>query len=365
MSGRSSSHLLTDKQRVAKTLIGDPDVLAYKFDLNTEEVLFLRVTRDEMRRVSALKREYIDPNRKLVGVPIAELANLLDSEPRSTSNSRPRFIFHTAFCASTFLARCLDIDGITVCLREPQILLDAANAKRLLWRSKSTNLDYRHLPKLALALLQRHAIRSEKLIIKPINSVNNIIVELIRASGSAPALMLYTDARTFVLSTLRKGEGGKQTVRSMFDLIRCDFPQLLNLQVTQTIHMTDLRVAMTLWRLQLEQAKFMLQQFSTDKVIASLYGERLIESPLEALQAANRFLQLGISSKRIEDIAGGDVRFKDAKNPQETFSKQERDRHYETLETFYGADLTDGLEWLIRNNPDTKLYPDLGAPLQF
>jgi len=51
----------------------------------------------------------------------------------------PRFIFHTAFCA-TFLSRCLDVEGVSINLREPQILLDAANAKRLQWRSNTTGL---------------------------------------------------------------------------------------------------------------------------------------------------------------------------------------------------------------------------------
>ena len=349
---------------IAKDFINDPSFLAYKFDFETESIAFLPIERDEIRRVKSLKRDYIDPSRQLTEVPLSELVELLDSPNHDLINNPPRFIFHTAFCASTFLSRCLDVDGVSISLREPQLLLDAANAKRLQWQSKSTGLDYRHLPKLALVLLQKHATASEKLIIKPINSVNNIIPELLQVTGSGRSLMVYTDARNFVLSTLSKGEGGKQTIRSMFDLLRCDFQHLSNLQLTHTIHMTDLRVIMTLWRLQIEQAEKALQLYSRDNVMASLYGEKLIRNPLEALQAVNKLLELGISTEQISAIANSDDRRNDAKNEGQKFSLEKRKELYDRLEGFYGDDLNDGLQWLIRNNPGTKLHPELSGALQ-
>jgi len=355
--------LTTDKQVIAKDLINDSNFLAYNFNFDTENITFLPIERDEIRQASSLNREQINSSGRPIEVPLVEIVELLNSPHQALIDNPPRFIFHTAFCASTFLSRCLDVEGVSVSLREPQLLLDAANAKRLQWRSKTTSLDFHHLPELALRLLQKHALASEKLIIKPINSVNNIIPELLQITGSGKSLMLYTDVRNFVLSTLKKGEGGKQTVRSMFDLLRCDFEHLSNLQLTHTIHMTDLRIIMTLWRLQLEQAEKVLQEFSPGNVMASLYGEKLVQEPLETLQAANQFLELGISSEQIHAIANSDSRFIDAKNKGKEFSVQEREAQYQRLESFYGDDLDDGLEWLIRNNPGTKLFPEPSGAL--
>ncbi|HNP63664.1 MAG TPA: hypothetical protein PKH39_06970 [Woeseiaceae bacterium] len=340
-------------------LLNDPGFLAYKLNFETENVEFLPVDRDEIRKVPSLKRGSFDTARTLQAVPLAKVAALLDSPDPGPTGAAPRFIFHTAYCASTFLSRCLDVDGVSVSLREPQIMLDAANAKRLQWRSRSTELNFSHLPELAVKLLRKHATETEKLVIKPINCVNNIIPELLKASDSSRSLMLFTDARNFVLSTLRKGEGGKQTVRSMFDLLRCDFAHLANLQLTHTIHMTDLRVIMTLWRLQIEQAKAALEGFSTSNEMASLYGESLIRQPLEALRAVNEYLQLGLSPQQIDDVIASDRRFIDAKNADERFSVEQREERYRELETFYGSDLDDGLQWLLRNNPGTQLRPEL------
>lgn len=355
---------MVDSLVVTEDLINDSNYLAYKFNFETECLSFLAINRDEIRQVSSLKQSEIDSNRPFIDVPLAQVAAVLDSADQSLSDNPPRFIFHTAYCGSTFLSRCLDVDGVSISLREPQILLDAANAKRLQWQSQSTRLNYRHLPKLFLALLQKHAEPSEKLIIKPINSVNNIIPELMQLTGSGPALMLYTDARNFVLSTLKKGEGGKQTIRSMFDLLRCDFEHLSNLQLTHTIHMTDLRIIMTLWRLQLEQAEQALLLFAPKSALASLYGEELIINPGKSLQACNRFLKLGISSEQIDAIANSDDRFIDAKNRNERFGVQERKALYKRLESFYGDDLNDGLQWLVRNNAGTQLIPKLSGALR-
>lgn len=352
----------TDKT-IVRDLINSENHLAYRFNFNTENVEFLPVERSEIRRVSALKLEYIDASRQLIPVPLAELASLVDSPDPSLFENPPRFIFHTAFCASTFLSRCLDVEGISIGLREPQILLDAANAKRLQWRSKTTRLNYTDLPKLALLLLRKHARPSEKLIIKPINSVNNIIPELLQITGSPKALMLYTDARNFLLSTLRKGEGGKHVIRAMFDLLRCDFPHLENLSLSAMLHMTDLNIILTLWRLQIEQAENVLQQFVPKSVMASLYGEYLIKNPLQTLQAANQFLDLDISPEQMNDIVDSDSRHEDAKSEGERFSLSKRQETYKKLEDFYGVDLDNGLQWMMRNNPHIKLNPDLSGAL--
>ncbi len=348
---------------MANDPIYDPAFLAYKFNFETENVEFLPIDRRAIREAASLNRDSLGGTRQTIAVPLAEFVSLLDNADNTLRKESLRFIYHTAFCASTFLSRALEVEGVSVSLREPQLLLDAANAKRLQWRSRTTKLDFRHLPKLALLLLQKHADSNETLIIKPMNCVNNIVTELQQISGSARSLLLYSDARNFILSTLKKGEGGKQTVRSMFDLLRCDFPHLAGLQLTHALQMTDLRVAMTLWRLHIEQAEALLQQFAPHNSMASLYGENLVADPAPALRASFRFLDLGASEEQIDAAARSDARSIDAKNPEKSFSLQKRAQAYQMLEKYFGGDIDDGLQWLVRNNPGTALMPKLGGTL--
>ena len=347
----------------ARELINSPDYLAYKINLETENIEFLAVNQQLIRQASFLRRDTIAPDQALIVVPLAEFVPQFDTLNQSIANNPPRFIFHTAYCASTFLSKSLDVEGRSVGLREPQILLDAANAKRLRWKSTTTSLDFTKLPELALGLLQKHAKAHEKLVIKPINSVNNIIPELLQASPSSRSIVLYTDVKNFLCSTLAKGEHGRQRTRAMFDLLRCDFPQLANLRLSDVIRMSDLKLILTFWRLQIEQAQKMLIDFGSDTKIVSLYAEKLINDVSTALPIISEHLQLGISASKMQQIAISDERLRDAKNPQQQFSVQKRAENFHKITDFYAADLENGYHWMTQNNPAVALYPKLGNAL--
>lgn len=345
-----------------KNIIDDPAYLAYKFDFATESVEFIPLTDGDLSRATWLTRDALSDAGSSVFVSLVDVLKSINSQSIQ-ANKPPKFIFHTAYCGSTFLSRCLAVDGVSVSLREPQLLLDAANAKRLQWHSQTCNFDFRHLPALALRLLSKHAEPHETLVIKPVNSVNNISAELLYASGSNKALMLYTDARNFLLSTLKKGEEAKQRQRSMFDLLRCDFPHLSQLGLSDAIHLSDLKISLTLWRLQLEQAEQLLTTPLPNVELRSVYAETLISNPKHALIKANEFLELGISTEAINEIASGELSKRDAKNSDTNFSVSKREAAYQKIEEFYGNDLINGYEWMTKNNPATSLEPVLSYSL--
>lgn len=346
-----------------KQLINDPSYLAYRLDFAAESIEFVSLADDDLVRATWLNREFLSENATVIPVPLVDVVRSINTMPLSPRKA-PRYIFHTAYCASTFLSRCLDVKGISVSLREPQILLDAANAKRLQWHSQTSNIDFRHLPALAVRLLHKHAEPNETLVIKPVNSVNNIIPELLQVSGATKSMMLYTDARNFLLSTLKKGEAAKQRQRAMFDLIRCDFPHLSQLGLSDVIRLSDLKISLTLWRLQLEQAEQGLIHFSPKGMMSSLYAEELINRPNEVLQTVNQFLGLGIANDRVKEIAHSDLTSRDAKDASSRFSVKKREDGYRKIEGFYRTDLDNGYKWLTTNNPSTSLTPTLSGALK-
>lgn len=342
-------------------IIDDPQYLAYRLDLDKEFIEFLPISNEEINSVAWLRRSAIDQSRHVVTISLAEIQAYLVDNQRSFS--APFYIFHTAYCASTYLSRCLGESDNVVSLREPQILLDAANAKRLRWKSRTTKLTYSDLPELTLRLLRKHAQREQSLVIKPINSVNNIIPELFHAVPDSKAILLYTDARNFLLSALKKGEPARQTLRAMFDLLRCDFPHLTNLRISDAIHMSDLKLILTLWRLQIEQAETVIRQPFSDGRLLSLHAEQIINHSSQAVLAAGDFFGLGLDKKRVKEISSGEISQRDAKEPQKKFSIEKRASVYAEIERFYGEDLSNGLQWLNANNPKIGLEPQLSAPL--
>jgi len=149
----------------------------------------------------------------------------------------------------------------------------------------------------------------------------------------------------------------------MFDLLRCDFEHLANLSLSAMLHMTDLNIILTFWRLQIEQAEKALQNYAPKNVMASLYGEKLTQNPTETLLTVNQFLGLGISSEQIDELVSSDSRFDDAKSTGQRFSLQKRDETYQKLKRFYGDDLENGFKWMLRNNPGTRLHPNVTGAL--
>jgi len=349
-----------------KDVIFDPNYLAYKFNFNSECVEFLPISSELLRGHSFLRADALRLNAgsSMVSVPLSSLVELVEVEAQQLRMRPPRFIFHTAFCGSTFLSRCLEDEEATISLREPQLLLDAANAKRLNWNSNTTSLNHTHLPKLALILLQKHATDAKRLIIKPVNSINNIIPELLIETGPTKSLVLYTDARNFLLSTMNKGEAGRQTIRAMFDLIRCDFPHLAHLGLSDVIHMSDLKIIMTLWRLQIEQIEQVLAIQEALSQIKSLYAEDLIENPSTVVLKANQYLDTGVSEESLQALFASDLFSTDAKQPNKGFSLEQRNEEYSAIEAFFGEDIQKGFQWLVKNNPNVSLQPILTNTLE-
>lgn len=348
---------------IFEQVINNPNYLAYKFNFNNESIEFIPIDDKQIRRVSFLRQKAIGLEKKFVSIPLSDFVELISTQQNPLVENPPCFIFHTGFCASTFLSRCLDVPGQTISLREPQLLSDSANAKRIKWKSNTTNFDYRDLVKLAILLLQKHAQENERLIIKPINSVNNIIPEILEVCSSSKAVMLHTDVRGFLLSSLKKGEAGKQTTRSMFDLIRCDFPHLDNLSLSNVIHMSDIKIILTLWRLQIEQAESVLKKYSNKKMMVSIYGETIISNPSGTLNAVNVFLDLGFSTDKINEIINSDSLNVDAKDINQKFSVQQRNALLSQVEEFYGVDISNGINWMLKNNPSCSAIPKLSGQL--
>ncbi len=114
-----------------------------------------------------------------------------------------RWIFHTAFCGSTLLARMCDVPGKVLCLREPQVLVDLDS-----WRSRigdgesalfstATAVVIGHLAKLRLA--------DETLLIKPSNWINGALDDFLQPARGDRAMVITSDPAAFLVAVLRGG----------------------------------------------------------------------------------------------------------------------------------------------------------------
>ena len=164
------------------SVIGDGRWLAHRYDEAADAIQFRRLARDDHRRATFLTDAEIG-DAPLTVAPRSEcLAQVAAIAPPT-----PRFIFHSAYCCSTMLARAFDLPGAAMGLKEPQILNDAIGLRLRDGdpRQVAAALDA------GLHLLARPLGAGEVNVIKPSNIVNPLIPAILALRPDARALLLH------------------------------------------------------------------------------------------------------------------------------------------------------------------------------
>src|SRR5690242_17408830 len=114
-----TSAAMAPKLPALPQLIDDGQWLAHRYDETHDAVQFRFVPREKQREITFLT------DAEIGDAPLAVYSrgDCL-AEVRKRELPAPRFIFHSAYCCSTLLARAFDLPSISFGLKEPQILND-------------------------------------------------------------------------------------------------------------------------------------------------------------------------------------------------------------------------------------------------
>ena len=118
-------------------------------------------------------------------------------DPAALPRARVGWLFHTSFCASTLLARCLHLPPFGVALKEPLVLRRLSDA-----RHAGRPLDDLIDP--SVALLARPWHPGGAVVIKPTHVALNVAVDLLAATPDGRAVFLTSSLEEFLISNLKK-----------------------------------------------------------------------------------------------------------------------------------------------------------------
>jgi hypothetical protein len=107
------------------------------------------------------------------------------------------WLFHTSFCASTLLARCLHLAPAAIALKEPLMLRRLSDARHAGWA-----LDGLVAPVVALLARPWHA--GGAVVIKPTHVALNLAADLLGATPGSRALIVTSSLADFLISNLKK-----------------------------------------------------------------------------------------------------------------------------------------------------------------
>lgn len=316
-------------------IVADYRWLPLRLDAASNSLVFVQADREAHRAATFLDEQLLRQSNDKRQLGLGEIAPAVAALPASDCH----FIFHSAFCCSTLLARALDIPGKSMGLKEPLVLNDLVP----LAQAAGTPSAVRSQLEPILSLLARPFADREKVIIKPSNVANPLIEQILELRPTTKALLLSSELPDFLRSVAKKGLWGRIWARkTLAGLNR--FPQLRSgFSEAERWEHSDLQVAALVWLDHRAQFAKLLSRLPANRV-ASMDSADLLSDPARALGAVGEFFGLGLSPDEVASIAGGPVFASNAKRQDEEFdAARRRDEH-----AAIGGVLSEEIEMVVK-----------------
>lgn len=333
-------------------LLDDPGWFPATLTDESRSLEFARISREALSQEAFLDQRMAGSVSASQSIPLVNIIKHATSLP----SAPPAFIFHSAFCCSTLLARALDVPGQCLALKEPDVLMGLANVLR----TANSTVDSNELINTVFGMLARRFDDVESVVVKPTNSANNLLPHAARLD--ARILILYGDLRSFLVSVLKKGEACKAFVRTQYNIFGLDPGGLASIPSRQAMTFTDLQVAALVWRHQME----LFQQTVTsndNSRVATLDFRTLVDDPAPTLVAIARHLGLPHDRRMLEEIASGPVFRRNSKFADQAYDSAQRANDANAVEQQYGKALDHVEDWASQLNLGTALSLPLGNRL--
>ena len=331
-------------------LIRDASWLPHRYDPTQDAIHFMPVSREAHRRATFLTDEFIGE----AGAPtvIGRKAALAAMPPRAPIH----FIFHSAYCCSTLLARAFDVEGVSMGLKEPVILNDLSG-----WRQRGA--DRAKLAEVldnALSLLARPFAPGEAVIVKPSNLINPFATAMLAMRPEAAALLLYAPLPLYLGSIAKKGMWGRLWVRELFVKLSRDGFMDYGFSPEEIMGQTDLQIAAVGWIAQHRQFAMLAQRFP--ERVRTLDSETLVARPDDVIAALADLYRLPIDQAGVARITAGDAFTRHSKGG-ESFGREQRVAEQKSAAEVHAEEIEKVLVWAEAVAASAGQSLRLAAPL--
>lgn len=294
------------------------------------EFSFLRVDAGVLERSVFLDDRIQAPLDQAIAVPVADVVSA------GLEQAVPAWLWHTSFCCSTLLARCLHLPPLQVSLKEPLILRRLSDARHAGW-------PIAELLTPSLSLLARPWASAGAVLVKPTHAALNIATELLGTAPQSRAVVLTSSLEDFLVSNLKKTEATRQRIPVLAQRALQAGTLAGRLPATALAPPDLLCAAALQWGAQRELVLDMLDAAGPSR-IRLLDADRFLEDvPATAVQCG-AWLQLPASRAdilaRAESVAPCN-----AKAVEAGYSAARRQADARTIARMFDVQLRDALHW--------------------
>lgn len=312
-------------------IVADAEMLAHRYDPGHDAFHFVPVSRAEHAAATFLTDEYLAGKQPI----ILRRDDVMRVRPRPAPI---HFIFHSAFCCSTLLARLFDLPGRSMGLKEPVLLNDITG-----WRhQRPDGAKVAQVLDGALGLLARPFAPGEAVIVKPSNVVNGLIPGILTMRPEARALLIHAPLTDYLASIARKGMWGRLWVRDLFGKLVRENMVGLGIDPASYMSLTDIQIAAVGWLAQHQQFTTLTQRFGAR--VATLNSDALVARPAEISYALAQHFGVALTTGEAREIAAGPIFGRNAKTGAD-FASGQRSRDAAQGAQLHADEVAKVAEW--------------------
>ena len=262
------------------------------------------------------------------------------------SERRLHYIFHTAFCCSTLLARYFETLEDCLVLKEPVLLTQIA-----VDLEDSPGEPDELLP-LVLRLLTRVYGSSDRVVIKTHEPCNSLARHLLEENLAATATFIITPLRQFVLSVL-KSSFRRSWVRTRIPAAAraaCCYP----LMSLTSDSMSDGQAAACLWLVSRFVCGELSRELNPDR-FRVIEGDDLAWHPAESLPFVMEGCSLRPDRNELKQMLTGAATERYSKDLSRTYGPESRQRELAALEADWGHEADQAIAWAASTGMEDTL----------
>lgn len=324
-------------------ILNDPEWLPHRYDEASDSFRFVPVTRVQHRKAVFLTDENLEGAEQFVAIPRAAI------DLSRLTTAPIHFVFHSAYCCSTLVARMFDVEGVSMGLKEPVLLNDVVGLRRRGADSKllTSVLDT------SLALLSRPFGAGESVVIKPSSILNPIALAILAVRPDARAIQLYAPLEDFLSSIAAKGLWGRQWVRKALIGQAQDNALSHRFNTGELLELTDLQAAGLGWLSHHAAFARVRERFGRERV-AICDSETLLSDPQATVRRFFDQFGVGLDAARVREITGGEAFTRNSKD-RGTYSASDRRERLDATFESNREEITMVSEWVRRMAADIGL----------
>ncbi|WP_159982525.1 MULTISPECIES: hypothetical protein [unclassified Novosphingobium] len=331
--------------------IADAEWLAHRYDPGHDAVHFMAVPRAVHRTASFLTDEFIPAG--LTPLVIRRSDALAMAPPPAPIH----FVFHSAYCCSTLIARAFDRPGWAMGLKEPVIFNDIVG-----WRRRGgQGPDMASVLDGVLTLLARPFSPGEAVVVKPSNIANGMAAAMLALRPQSRAVLLHAPLRTYLASIAKKGLDGRLWVRTLLLGLLDD--RLVDLGFTARDHLeqSDLQVAAVGWLAQHALFTGLVERFGPHRV-RTLSSAALMGDPAAAMKQLAALFGLPLDAAELGEILAGPAFSRHSKFDT-PFAAADRVAEHHAAEHIHAEEIDKVVRWTEVVAQTARIDMRLPAPL--